>query len=113
MLTTNSPAPPSAAAAQFLSVSLSDPSGLFAGQKSSIIGSEPTPLKKEKGATFGRPSADTVETTAIGRGTIPPIMSLYRSGWESWLGRNSIEPSVRPRRRSTGTIPRPGNYDRL
>jgi hypothetical protein len=34
------------------------------------------PLKNENGARFGRPSCETVETNAIGRGTMQPIISL-------------------------------------
>ena len=44
--------------------------------KTSTGGFELATVKKLKGATFERPSGLTVETNAIGRGTIDPIISL-------------------------------------
>jgi hypothetical protein len=41
-----------------------------------VGGFEQTPLKKENGATLSIPSLDFVETNAIGRGTIDPIINL-------------------------------------
>lgn len=79
MLTTNSPVPPSLTGLALRSVSFSVPSSLFAGQIITIIGSDPIAVKNENGARFTLPSTPTVETNAIGRGTIPPISSLYRS----------------------------------
>ena len=38
-----------------------------------------TPLKNEKGETLVMPASDTVEISAIGRGTIVAIMSAYTS----------------------------------
>ena len=75
-LTTNSPVPPSARGLALRSESFSVPSGLLAGQKSRSMGSEPTPLKKEKGARLSLPSTERVETSAMGRGAMAPIMSL-------------------------------------
>jgi hypothetical protein len=40
------------------------------------IGLLPQPMKKLNGATFVRPSGEAVPTTAIGRGTIVPIIRL-------------------------------------
>ena len=49
------------------SVSLSPPSsGRLAGQNMTVMGFEPTPLKNENGARLKRPSAETVDTNAIG-----------------------------------------------
>ena len=42
----------------------------FAGQNMIVGGLAPTPLKKLKGARFATPSADKVDTQAIGRGVI-------------------------------------------
>jgi hypothetical protein len=54
------------------------------GQKSTVGGFEPTPQKKLKGARFATPSRLTVETSAMGRGTIMPVSSLYICrGWHS------------------------------
>ena len=44
-----------------------------------VGGLEQTPLKYEKGARFKIPSGEQVDTSAIGRGTIDPIMSLWLS----------------------------------
>ncbi len=41
-----------------------------------VGGSPQTPMKKLKGARLFTPSALTVETHAIGRGTTQPIRSL-------------------------------------
>jgi hypothetical protein len=76
-LTVNSPVPPSAAGFALRSVSFSPwPPGGFATHTTSVIGSLPPPVKKLKGARFGRPSASQVPTTAMGRGTIAPIIRL-------------------------------------
>jgi hypothetical protein len=41
-----------------------------------VGGFEHTPLKKENGARLSMPSFDFVETKAIGRGRMDPIISL-------------------------------------
>ena len=48
-----------------------------------VGGLEQTPLKYEKGARFKIPPGEQVDTSAIGRGTIDPIMSLWflEKGW--------------------------------
>jgi len=53
-----------------LSVSLLVPSGRLTGEKTTLGGLALTPLKKLKGARFATPSLETVDTQAIGRGTI-------------------------------------------
>ena len=45
-------------------------------EKAMVGGSWQTPMKKLKGARLFTPSAPTVETHAIGRGTTQPIRSL-------------------------------------
>ena len=47
-----------------------------AGQKSTVGGTEPTPEKKLKGARLATPSRLIVETSATGRGTMMPVISL-------------------------------------
>jgi hypothetical protein len=47
-----------------------------AGQKRIEGGFEQIPLKKEKGAKLKTPFLDWVETKAMGRGTMDPIISL-------------------------------------
>ena len=75
-LTVNAPVPPSASGFALRSVSFSPaPPGGLATLTTRPIGSLPTPVKKLKGARFGRPAASHVPTTAIGRGTIAPIIS--------------------------------------
>lgn len=49
-------------------VSLKEPSPLVQGEKHTLTGLEPAPMKKEKGARLGTPSTDSVETKAMGRG---------------------------------------------
>jgi hypothetical protein len=66
------------------------PSSLLAGQKSSVIGTDPTPAKNENGARFTAPVGEIVETHAIGRGTMPPMSSLYRSAGERSAGSRSM-----------------------
>jgi hypothetical protein len=46
------------------------------GQKQMIGGFALTPVKKLNGARFQRPSSLRVETNAMGRGTMDPIISL-------------------------------------
>jgi hypothetical protein len=46
------------------------------GQNSTVGGLEPTPVKKLKGARLGTPLRSRVETSATGRGTMMPVMSL-------------------------------------
>ena len=46
------------------------------GQNRTVGGLEPTPLKKLNGARFATPLRSVVETSAMGRGTIMPVMSL-------------------------------------
>src|SRR5262245_20904226 len=76
-LTTNCPVPPSLTGLQLRSVSFAEPSALFAGQNRSVIGLEPTPLKNENGARLNDvPFGETVETNAIGLGTMQPMRSL-------------------------------------
>jgi len=75
-LTVNSPVPPSATGFALRSVSFSpSPPGGLATLMTRVIGSVPQPMKKLYGARFGRPSGSRVPTTAIGRGTIDPIIS--------------------------------------
>ena len=47
------------------------------GQKSIVGGLALTPVKKLKGARLRIPSGLMLETNAMGRGTITPIISLY------------------------------------
>ena len=70
MFTTNSPQ-----ARMFRAVSLG-PSGRFSIDTASVGGLPVTPMKKENGATLKDPSAPTVDTNAMGRGTRALIMSL-------------------------------------
>src|SRR5690606_16374661 len=91
MLTTNWPTPPSSTGFALRSESFSVPSGLFAGQNMSVIGFEPTAVKNENGARFVvAPSGEIVETNAIGRGTIAPMSSLYRSATSIEAGSMSM-----------------------
>jgi len=50
------------------------PSRLFTGTNISVGGFDVTPWKKLNGARLVRPSGPTVETHAIGRGRIVPII---------------------------------------
>ncbi len=75
--TTNSPTPPSSTNRALRRVSLMAPSGFRPPTvKARLKGVWLATVKYENGATFGRPSTETVETTAIGRGTTHPITSL-------------------------------------
>jgi hypothetical protein len=55
------------------------PAGRGPGQKQMSAGFELMPVKKLNGARLRIPSSLMVETSAIGRGTIDPIISLYTS----------------------------------
>jgi hypothetical protein len=57
-------------------VSLNDMSGWFSTPSARIGGSADKQLKKLNGAALIRPSGSTVVTSAIGRGTTVPIISL-------------------------------------
>jgi hypothetical protein len=57
-------------------------------------GSEQIPLKYEKGARFSIPSFDSVDTNAMGRGTMDPIMSLCVSAKECSLGSKIMIPAM-------------------
>ncbi len=46
------------------------------GAKQTVGGFEVIPVKNEKGARLIRPDSDIVETKAIGRGKMLPIISL-------------------------------------
>jgi hypothetical protein len=46
------------------------------GQKRTVGGFEPTPEKKLNGARLATPSRLIVETSAMGRGTIMPVINL-------------------------------------
>src|SRR6202000_1010121 len=63
----------------FGAVSLNDMSGWFSTPSARIGGSADRQLKKLKGAALMRPCGSTVVTSAIGRGTTGPIISLYFS----------------------------------
>ena len=63
--TTNSPV-----ASIFRTVSFFDPSRRFTGTNINVGGADVTPWKKLNGARFAFPSADSVDTHAIGRGKI-------------------------------------------
>jgi hypothetical protein len=52
-------------------------------------------MKKLKGAKLGTPSAATVETQAMGRGTTQPMRSLYEAVTPMTWGSSSMEVSVR------------------
>src|SRR5579862_289792 len=69
-LTTNS-----LVAATLISVSFLLPSRRLTGQKSTVGGLAPTPLKKLNGARFGMPLGEIVDTQAIGRGVMQEIMT--------------------------------------
>ena len=56
------------------------------GQKQITGGLALTPVKKLKGARFGIPSGLSVETNAMGRGTMAPISSLYVSSQPASFG---------------------------
>src|SRR5215203_1239054 len=58
------------------------PLTLLPTEKHSMAGSEPTALKKLKGAALG-PVFPSVVTSAIGRGVTVPTSSLYCSSWVS------------------------------
>ena len=60
-----------------------------------------TPLKKEKGARFRTPSGDSVETQAIGRGTISCVMS-------AWTSRGPSSPGWAPGWSLSTRSPTPG-----
>ena len=71
-LTTNSPV-----TRMFCNVSFSCPSlKRRSGAKHTVGGSAATPVKNENGARFGTSCALQVETNAIGRGNIEPMISL-------------------------------------
>ena len=55
-------------------VSFGCPSRLFTGTNRSDGGFEVTPWKKLNGARLVRPVAERVETQAIGRGAIAPVI---------------------------------------
>ena len=57
-------------------VSLKRRSAWFSTPSARIGGSADRQLKKLKGAAFTRPAPSTVVTSAIGRGTTAPIISL-------------------------------------
>jgi hypothetical protein len=52
------------------------PAARRAGQKSTVGGADPTPEKKLKGARLAAPLESMVETSATGRGTMMPVISL-------------------------------------
>ena len=70
--TTNSPVASMLRIVSFLAPSLSR----TMGQNSIVGGLALTPVKKLKGARLRIPSTFTVETNAMGRGTMTPIISL-------------------------------------
>lgn len=79
-----------------------------------LIGSEQIPLKNENGARFSFRSGEIVETKAMGRGTMQPIKSLYRSAGASFNGSSSMAESKQSRGRpsrkgSRGTSSAPGH----
>ena len=59
-------------------------------------GLEQIPLKYENGARFSSPSLEIVETNAMGRGTIDPIISLCVSCSDSAFGSRIIILSIYP-----------------
>ena len=69
------PVPPSSGGRQFAKVSLSVPSGRWAGPIITVKGVLVTALKQENGARFSCPLWETVPTTAMGRGTTVLIIS--------------------------------------
>jgi hypothetical protein len=71
MFTTNS-----FVASTFESVSFCKPSFRITVENKIVGGFEQTPLKKLNGARFRIPSLLIVETSAIGLGTIEPIINL-------------------------------------
>ena len=73
-LTTNSPV-----ASTFARASFDFHSACRATPMTTVGGVYDTALKNEKGARFATPSPETVETRAIGRGTITPVRTLLNS----------------------------------
>src|SRR6188474_1987940 len=61
------------------SVSLSRPAPLVTVEKTRDGGFAPPALKKENGARFAVPDAESEETNAIGRGITQPVRRAYRS----------------------------------
>ena len=67
-------------------------------EENAIVGGSPViAMKKLNGATFFTPSASTVDTQAMGRGTTQPMRSLYTASALIFSGSNSTVSPFRVR----------------
>src|SRR4029077_3228196 len=74
--------------------------------ENAIVGGSPViAMKKLNGATFFTPSASTVDTQAMGRGTTQPMRSLYTASALIFSGSNSTGSPFRVRGQSAQITP--------